>query len=416
MGLFTIRQLPKGHPDALITVPDRPGFHEPPRRENPSQQLRLDYRPLRARGHRHALRALDMPLTPSQRETVYLESRSPRESYVDNDGQLIRTESRSPNNRENKQEKRLSVSLSRYSTSPRSPRSPRTPVIVQERSPRQLPLQEVRSAPLPIPEPVELPQPAPYPVFVRAPTGEFPPRQRYESEDEYSSTTTEDEAASDDADNIHCKSRRHTHCSRRAPPPVPEAPPIVVDRRSPHRRGHSGSQSQTHSPTVGWEHEHFDGSDGLSRDFDRPLSRSHSTRERSDRERSHSHRHHHHSHRRRRSHHRHYSHREDSREERSRDDRLAPDHHARPRARTGPSLSPSPRPNERRERSYTTTKEVTRSVSRDGGGRHERSKTVEEKEVKGMLEDPREVRKKQLVEEKEVFGDGGRRVKQYHYR
>lgn len=421
MGLFTIRQVPKGDPDALITLPDRPGFHEPPRKQPPAQHLALEYPPLK-RTHRQALRALDMP---SSRERVYLENRSPRDSiqYVDREGQLVRTESRSPNNKERKEEKRLSVSLSRsYSTSPRSPRSPRSPVIVHERSPRLQPLVEPHSAPTfpPALEPLEIPAVPRYPVFVRAPTGEEALSRALDlDEDSYSSSTTDDDedddTASDGRDVRYRRRKRRSHKHNKddcppPPPPVPEAPPIVVDRRSPRRRRHSRStHSHSQSPRVGWDHEYFDGDAGLDIDFDRPIRRRHSHRDGGG-EHTHHHRHRrHHSH----HHHRHASHQSSSsREGRSRRDRLEPEIHQRPRAATGPSTSRSPRPEGRRERSWTSVKE--RSISRDGTRReYERE---EEESVKGMLEDPKEVRRKELVEETEIMGDRGERVKRYHYR
>ena len=413
MGLFTIKQLPENHPDALITLPDRPGFHSPKKPTRDSQQLLIPYRPHQLHHRRRELRALDMKLSPAQREKMYLtEARAPRDSYVDANGRLIRTESRSPST--STKEKRLSLTLS-STTSPRSPRSPRPTVVVQERSPRIV--AEDSYTRLPDFHPSHLPQPDPYPVFIHTPPVEH---AFSESEDSWSSDDSDERPRSDQG-GVRYKVHRPRHRARETvpppPPEMPEAPQVILNSHDKRRKRHLRRTGHEHrEPTTEFEHLEIDvRSDSEFDPDDRPRrSRSH----REGRQRG---PYHHHSHHRHRSHHRHHSRHRSSGSRHEREERyghrgrdfLGVEPQApRPRANTGPSFSASPRPEHKRLRSWTSSREY---VSRDVSRVSERRKSADLSEVK-MLEDPQEVRKRELVVEREILGTDGRKVRQYHYR
>ena len=448
MPLFTLRQFPKDDPRAIFTLPGKDEPTQPPS----EQKLSLEYKPLKRDGaHRNALRAIDMPLSTSPRERAYLEDRAPAKHYIKtSDGQQILTEERSPSTKQKKEEKRRSLNMPSLSTSPRSPRSPKTPVIVSNHSPRLLPLGTEKPARIPtpevtqfvLPEPPPLPRvPTPIPFVVRAPTGEEGKKlhrklqrharhqnstqaraaryvDEYESDESYSTDSYTESEEDDRSSHGSVRPTFKEHKPRKsgkkhrssAPPSVPEAPPIVVNPRK--------ERSGKHSPRVGYEHESFDGEDDLSEDIEAQVRRSRSHREAGgEREGEGSSRR-----RRRRYHHRRYHHstREDREDEERRDrERLAPVErpsergHRRSRSDTGAVSSGrhherEARPEGRRERSWTTTKEY-RSTSTGGQSDGKR-------EPSGLLESPQDVRRRELVAEREIFGEDGTRVKKYHYR
>ncbi|KAL9060299.1 MAG: hypothetical protein Q9162_000703 [Coniocarpon cinnabarinum] len=355
-GLPKFVELPKGHPDVLFSVPDRPGFHREPQRE---QRLSL---PWRSRSQRRPLRALDVAATPSQRDRLYhTETRAPN-ALLQADRQVARLEQHSPT----KREKRISLSLSSRST----PRTPRTPVIVEQRSPTVY--AEDTFAGLPDFHPAQLPKPDPYPVFIHS-QGLSSKQAKYESESEDLSTDSDDYAHSDGVQyeaRRPPRQRRHRHHHQQAPPPPPPVP---------------------QAPEVVYEYKRIEETD-WDRDTLPRRSRSHRSYRDHDRD---DHVHVHRSHHR---HHRHHRHRSSSRPRhvRSEPDRdadfLAPPAPEPPRARARRSAAPSP----------AVHREPTRSRSRSG--------------ARGMLEDPRDVRERELIAERQFFGESdGRKVKQTQY-
>ena len=378
-------KVPKGDPRALFSIEDRPSLHKTVSEQPQNQLLSLPWRPRRG-SHRRDLRAIDMAVTPSQRETVYQTvSRSARDTkiYKDGDGQLIRAETRSPATKS--PTKRLSHSLANRSTSPKSPR--RSPIIVQERSPRISPVYaEDTFTRLPDFHPAQLPKPDPYPVFIHSRSTK---QDRYESDsDDW--TTDSEYAYSDSAryDKQRVRRRHRRHNQAIPPPPAPESPDIVIN------------QINNQPSLTGGYYEEYDRYERIE-DTEYPRE-GRPRRTRSHRDSGHHHHHHHHSSRRSGSHHGHGRHRSASRvthvrsesgRERDLLQPLAPEvplSRSRSRART---VGASPAGAVRRERS------VTRRT-----------------EVKGLLDDPRDVRTRELIEERQVFPDGRTKVRQYQYR